>query len=245
MLTDSPSKAANAFPLIGFLLLSGCQLLAGDPTHVASAAPTEGERWQGLLDLRHDPPHLQPCGEGRRFRLVDRRHDLADKGRALLLHGQSPEQQALFVDLRARASNLPHTNNQLPTLELTHLYRLERGAQGCGNLLKDRDKDALLVQASGSQPHHWAVRISAKGLLFTQDKQPPMALPYLVEQLPEGRANYSTEANGKRLQLWIAPQACEDLNRGLITPLSATLQLNQTIWHGCAYYGQSFSQGRP
>jgi len=62
-------------------------------------------------------------------------------------------------------------------------------------------------------------------------------LPYLEEQLPEGRFNLSSEANGQRLELWLAPQRCVDSMSGAVQHLSAELRLNGEVQRGCASFG--------
>ena len=68
------------------------------------------------------------------------------------------------------------------------------------------------------------------------DKQ-PLALPYLEEQLPDNRLNFTSEANGQHLDLWLTPQRCVDSATGTVSHLSAELRLNGKLMRGCAWFG--------
>ncbi|MNR47676.1 hypothetical protein D3C85_1668070 [compost metagenome] len=69
--------------------------------------------------------------------------------------------------------------------------------------------------------------------------QPSLAVPYLEEQLPDGRFSLSTEANGQKVELWVAPQRCVDSATGSVQHLSAELRVDGKTLRGCAYYGGS------
>ena len=73
--------------------------------------------------------------------------------------------------------------------------------------------------------------------MLERSGQPAQALPYLEEQLPEGRLNLTSEANGQRLELWIAPQRCVDTKTGAVQSLSAELRVDGQVQRGCAYFG--------
>ncbi|MNI83896.1 hypothetical protein D3C73_1407510 [compost metagenome] len=64
-------------------------------------------------------------------------------------------------------------------------------------------------------------------------------MPFLEEQLPDGRFSLSTEANGQRVELWVAPQRCVDSMSGAVSHLSAELRVNGQTMRGCGYYGGS------
>ena len=94
----------------------------------------------------------------------------------------------------------------------------------------------LIARASGNEPF-WSVSISAKGLILQRPGEEPLAVPYLEEQLPEGRLYFSSEANGHSLSLWLAPQRCQDDMSGALRHLSAELRLDGQRLTGCAYLG--------
>ncbi len=75
--------------------------------------------------------------------------------------------------------------------------------------------------------------------MLEQLGQEPVALPYMEEQLPDGRFNLTSEANGKRIELWVAPQRCVDSMSGSVQHLSAELRLDGKPLRGCAYFGGS------
>ena len=66
-----------------------------------------------------------------------------------------------------------------------------------------------------------------------------LALPYLEEQLGDGRFNLSREANHPRLELWVAPQRCVDSSTGSVQHMSAELRIDGKVERGCGYFGGS------
>lgn len=111
-------------------------------------------------------------------------------------------------------------------------YRLQSEGQGCS----DQDFPRLLIRASGNEPF-WSILQTPAGLIFNQVGQPAIVLPYIEEQMPDGRFHISTQANKQNLQLWITPQQCTDSMSGTVYHLSAQLQWNQQTLYGCATFG--------
>ena len=60
---------------------------------------------------------------------------------------------------------------------------------------------------------------------------------YQLDLAQWGRLNLSSEANGQRLDLWVARQRCVDGMSGGVQHLSAELRLNGQVLRGCAYLG--------
>ncbi|WKN23876.1 COG3650 family protein [Azotobacter vinelandii] len=205
-------------------LFAGCQSLAGE-----DRVPTDGQiRLRGELSMRDGDLLLRPCDEQRRFVLVDAGDlGLAEDIRALQGGGKDP----LFADLGGRFGSSDKSSVD-GRFEATWLYRLELGGQGC----KDPDFHRMILRAAGNEPF-WSVGVGGKGLLLQRPGQPPLALPYLEEQLPGGSLNLTSEADGRRLELWVAPQRCVDSMSGAVRHLSAELRLDGQVQRGCAYFG--------
>ncbi|GAB3373690.1 COG3650 family protein [Azotobacter armeniacus] len=205
-------------------LLTGCQLFAGENR----APKVEQVRLQGELSVRDGDLLLRPCDEQRRFVLVDAGDlGLAEEVRGLQGGGSDP----LFADLRGilGASDKPAVDGRF---ELNRLYRLELGGRGC----QDPDFRRVILRATGNEPF-WSVSVGTRGLLLQRPDQPPLALPYLEERLPGGALNLTSEADGRSLQLWVAPQRCVDSMSGAVHHLSAELRLHGEVQRGCAYFG--------
>lgn len=204
--------------LIGLApLLASCQaLLPADP--VAPERP--GERWQGMVTQQDGQNWFSPCGGQRRFQLTDAAEVLAEL--------QSPQS---FIDMRARLNEttLPGADGQL---SFTRLYRLEAEGPGCS----DPGFARAILRAGGNEPG-WRVEVSNQGMLVERMGEQPQALPYLEEHLPEGRLSFSSEADGQQIDLWIAPQRCQDTASGTVTPLTATFRHGEDTLRGCAYLG--------
>lgn len=205
-------------------LFAGCQLF-----NVYENTPViPAQRLQGELSLADGRLLLRPCGEQRRYALVnDGNSDIAREAGELLADGHDK----LFVDLLGTlaASKTVGLDGELRPAQV---YRLQGEGPGCN----EPGSEHLLLRANGHEPD-WSLDVSDKGLVLLRPGQPPLALPYLEEQLPEGRFNLSSEANDQRLELWLAPQRCVDSMSGAVQHLSAELRLNDEVQRGCASFG--------
>ncbi|MGV8843600.1 MAG: COG3650 family protein [Pseudomonas sp.] len=217
-------------------LLAGCQLFDSQP----EKAPVNLVRMQGELSTQDGQWQFRPCQEQRRFVVADNSHsDLFEEASTLLHDGPGP----LFADLRGQlgASALSGSDGQF---SIERFYRIQREGPACA----DPNFKRLTLHASGHEPD-WNVQVSSRGLVLTRPGQAPLALPYLEEQLPDGRFNLTSEANGQRLELWVAPQRCVDNMSGTLQHLSAELRISgvtlngdqppraDQVQRGCAYYG--------
>lgn len=204
------------------LVLSACSLLTKEPT-----VEPEGVRWQGIVSLEANGVWLHPCGEGQR-RIMLRLHTQQDADLRSLITQKTPH---IFVDARGHMSAAKDMQGNEGILTVTQVYRLKQAtANSC--FLAENQK--LALRAYGYTPD-WTISITPKGLLLDQVGSTPKALPYLEEKLPGDRTSFSTEANGQQLELWVAPQRCQEPSG--FTHLSATLHLNGQVLRGCAYLG--------
>lgn len=221
-----PSTRFLLFALLP--LFAACQTFNGKP-----ANPAAGQiRLQGELSAEAGHLLFRPCQEQRRFTVKDS----GDSGltrEAAMLFAENPA--PLFADLRGTlgGSQAADVDGELT---VKRFYRVQHEGHGCD----DPNFKRLIVRASGHEPE-WNLNVSGKGLVLERQGQPPLALPYLEEQLPDGLFNITSEANGQRLQLWLAPQRCVDSMTGAITPLAAELRLDGQVQRGCAYYGAARS----
>ncbi|MCY1400089.1 hypothetical protein D3C76_439150 [compost metagenome] len=219
-------RVARSLLFVALLpLFAGCQMFADKPTN-----PTAGmTRMQGTLKGEGGHLLFQPCQEQRRFVV----NDSGNTGVLQEASAQASKPGPIFVDLLGSfsANTAEGSDGQL---NLQQVYRIERSANACEDLNFKR----LTLRASGHAPD-WDVKVSGKGMVLARDGQPPLAVPYLEEQLPDGRFNLSTEANDQRIELWVAPQRCVDSVTGAVQHLSAELRVNGQTQRGCAYYGGS------
>ncbi|SDI02207.1 putative lipoprotein [Pseudomonas benzenivorans] len=205
-------------------LFASCQTFEDKP-HDASANLI---RLQGELQREAGQLLFRPCQEQRRLVIGnDGATGIMRDSAELLADGPGP----LFADVRGRlaASQQAGVDGQLA---LSQVYRLQREGQGCDDLNFKR----TTLRASGQEPG-WSVAVSGHGLVLNRPGAEPLALPYLEEQLPEGRLNLTSEANGQRLELWLAPQRCVDGMSGAVQHLAAELRLNGQVLRGCGYLG--------
>lgn len=217
-----PAARSLLFALLP--LFAGCQLFADKPA--GSAANLV--RMQGELNQDAGQLLFRPCQEQRRFLIANNGNtSLQREAAELLADGPGP----LFADLRGSLAASPVSGAD-GALQPERFYRVQREGQGCDDLNFKR----LTLRASGHEPE-WNLNVSGQGLVLERPGQPALALPYLEEQLPEGRFNLTSEANGQRLELWVAPQRCVDSQSGAVQHLAAELRLNGQIQRGCAYYG--------
>lgn len=204
-------------------LLTACQVYTGKPE-----GPPPATRLQGQVQLENGQLLFSPCQEQRRFLLVDGGNTgIEHEARQLAGDGQGE----LFADLAGQLGGSQGQGND-GRFEVSQLYRLQGEGHGCEDLNFKR----LTLRANGNEPF-WQLEVGSKGLVLNRPEHEPLALPYLEERLPEGRLNFSSEANGQRLELWVAPQRCVDGMSGAVNHLSAELRLDGQVLRGCAHFG--------
>jgi len=218
-------RAARSLLFVALLpLFAGCQLLDAPRQSASHAGQT---RMQGELTAADGKLVFQPCQEQRRYIVND------SGGTSVLQQAASlaNDQGKLFADVRGRivSSAAAGADSQL---DLEQLYRLERSGSACD----DVNFKPLVLRASGHGPE-WNLNASGKGMVLEREGQPTLAVPYLEEQLGDGRFNLSTEANGQKVELWVAPQRCVDSVTGSVQHMSAEVRVNGQIQRGCAYFG--------
>jgi putative lipoprotein len=204
-------------------LFAACQLLDGPRESASHVGQT---RMQGQLSAVGGKLLFQPCGAQRRYVVNDTGGTSVLQQAAALADAQGK----LFADVRGRI--IPGTGDG--QFDLEQLYRVERS----GNACDDPNFKLLTMRATGHTPE-WSVKVSGKGLILDRAGQPPLAVPYVEEQLGDGRFNLSTEANNQHIELWVAPQRCVDTSTGSIQHMSAELRINGQVQRGCGYFGGS------
>ncbi|MBT2339207.1 MULTISPECIES: COG3650 family protein [Pseudomonas] len=218
-------RAARSLLFIALLpLFAGCQLLDAPRQSVSHAGQT---RMQGELTAVDGKLLFQPCQEQRRYIVNDSGSTSVLQQAATL----ADDQGKLFADVRGRIVSSAAAGND-SQLDLAQLYRLERSSGACG----DANFKRLVLRAAGHGPE-WSLNASGKGMVLEREGQPTLAVPYLEEQLGDGRFNLSTEANGQKVELWVAPQRCVDSVTGSVQHMSAEVRVNGQVQRGCAYFG--------
>lgn len=208
------------FRILGLILLtaslSACQLFkTSTPDNQATS------RMQGNLTQSNGHWLFKPCTQENSYTL---KPSSALNAELNTLATDAPN--ALFADLRGNIDTAK--NNFTPTQR----YRLQAEGHDCN----DPDFARLLIRASGNEPF-WSILQTPRGLIFNPPGASAIALPYIEEQLPEGRFHISTEANNQKIELWITPEQCTDSMSGTVYHLSASLKWNKQTLHGCAAYG--------
>ncbi|MGF6486741.1 COG3650 family protein [Pseudomonas frederiksbergensis] len=214
-------RVARSLVLVALLpLFAACQLLDGPRESASHVGQT---RLQGQLTAADGKLLFQPCNEQRSYVVND------TGGTSVLQEAASlaDDQGKLFADVRGRIT----ASGQL---DLEQLYRVERSGTACD----DPNFKQLTLRAAGHGPE-WNVRVSGKGMVIDRAGQPPLALPYVEEQLGDGRFNLSTEANNQRIELWVAPQRCVDSSTASVQHMSAELRIDGQVQRGCGYFGGS------
>ncbi|MET0611345.1 COG3650 family protein [Pseudomonas caspiana] len=209
-------------------LFAGCQMLGSQ----SSSAPVSKAGWirmQGNLTGDGGKLMFQPCNEQRRY-------VVKDGGNTGILQEATPLADSsgkVFADLRGVfvASKAVNSDGQL---DLRQVYRVERAGQAC----EDPNFKRLTLHVNGNKPA-WNVNVSGKGMVIERLGKDSIAVPYVEEQLPDGRFSVSSEANGNKMELWVAPQRCVDSVDGSVQHLTAELRINGETVRGCGYYGGS------
>ena len=220
-------SAARSVVIFALLpLFAGCQMLApkSDATKVSTAGMI---RMQGELTGQNGKLMFQPCDEHRLYVVLDKGNTgiLQEAASVVDKNGKA------FADLRGNfvASKAAGSTGEL---SLYQFYRVERPTDAC----MDPNFKRLTIHASGNGPK-WNLNASGKGMVLEREGKAPFAVPYMEEQLPEGRFNLVTDANDQHVELWVAPQRCVDTVNGSVQHLTAQLRVNGQVQQGCAYYG--------
>jgi len=213
-------RVAHSLVLVALLpLFAACQLFDGPRE---SASHVGQSRMQGQLTAADGKLVFQPCQDQRQLVVNDIGGTSVLQEAATL----ADEQGKLFADVRGKVSG--------DRLDLTQLYRVERSGTACD----DPNFKLLILRAAGHGPE-WNVKVSGKGMVIDREGQPPLAVPYIEDQLGDGRFNLSSEANNQRIELWVAPQRCIDSNTGSVQHMSAELRIDGKVQRGCGYFGGS------
>ncbi|RON12872.1 COG3650 family protein [Pseudomonas frederiksbergensis] len=217
-------RVARSLVLVALLpLFAACQLLDGPRESASHVGQT---RMQGQLTAADGKLLFQPCNEQRSYVVNDTGGTSVLQEAATLANDQGK----LFADVRGRIV----ASGADSRLDLEQLYRVERSGTACD----DPNFKQLTLRAAGHGPE-WNVKVSGKGMVIDRAGQPPLALPYVEEQLGDGRFNLSTEANNQRIELWVAPQRCVDSSTGSVQHMSAELRIDGQVQRGCGYFGGS------
>ena len=218
-------RAARSLMFVALLpLFGGCQWLPS----LSEAPSTAGlTRMQGELGMAGGKLVFKPCQGSTQYLVRDTGATSVMQEAATL----AGPQHSVFADLRGRVPSSSVAGNTAQ-LEVEQLYRLERATSACAN----PDFPKLVLQAAGHSPE-WNVKVAGKGMVIERAGQPALALPYLEEQLGDGRFNLSSEANEQHVELWVAPQRCVDPTRPSVQFMSAELRVNGQVQRGCAYFG--------
>jgi putative lipoprotein len=218
-------RAARSLVLVALLpLFAACQLFEGERQSTSHVGQT---RMQGQLIAADGKLLFQPCNQANRYVVND------TGGTSVLQQAANlaDKQGKLFADVRGRVVAGGGGDGQL---DLEQLYRVERSGTACD----DPNFKLLILRAAGHTPE-WSVKVSGKGMVIDRAGQPPLAVPYVEEQLGDGRFNLSTEANNQHIELWVAPQRCVDSSTGSIQHMSAELRIDGQVQRGCGYFGGS------
>ena len=213
-------RVARSLIVVALLpLFAACQLLDGPRE---SASHVGQSRMQGQLTAADGKLVFQPCGEQRQYVVNDIGGTSVLQEAATL----ADQQGKLFADVRGKIAG--------DRLDLGQLYRVERSGTACD----DPNFKLLILRAAGHGPE-WNVKVSGKGMVIDREGQPALAVPYVEEQLGDGRFNLSSEANNQRIELWVAPQRCVDSSTGSVQHMSAELRIDGQVQRGCGYFGGS------
>lgn len=221
--------AARSVLLVALMpLFAGCQML-GTPSTTDAVSKAGWIRMQGNLSGEGGRLMFQPCNEQRRYVVKDG----ANTGVLQEASALADKSGKVFADLRGLfvAGKAVGSEGQL---DLRQLYRVERAGQAC----EDPNFKRLTLHVNGNNPA-WNVNVSGKGMVIERLGKDSIAVPYVEEQLPDGRFSVSSEADGNTMELWVAPQRCVDSVNGSVQHLTAELRLNGVTQRGCGYYGGS------
>jgi putative lipoprotein len=217
---------SSRFILFSLLpLFAACQVWTPNKTDLNASTRLQGElsRLDGKLVFR-------TCTEQRRFSIEDTGNTGLPRDALEMFNDGAT---SLYADLRGSfsGSSAQGTDGKL---EVAKVYRLQNEGSGCD----DPNFKRAVVRAHGNEPG-WSVLVNGQGMLIEQPGKQSLVLPYIAEGVPDGSTSYSSEANGEKVELWVAPARCQDSMSGALSNLSAELRLDDKVMRGCAYPGGS------
>lgn len=197
---------------VATLLISACQL------HSKPPAPT-GERMQGYLTSSATGWQFEACNSNKTH-AAQLNAPWGEQAQALVDDGNSK----VFVDWQAALVN--------QSISPSAVYRLQGEGFGCD----DPEFKRVTLRAVGNT---WGATVSKQGLLLMLADSQPLAVPYVEEALPNAHRSYTSQANGKAIELWVSPGECVDQASGMRTTFTAELIIDQQKVgeSGCAYPG--------
>ncbi|MCJ8168766.1 COG3650 family protein [Atopomonas sediminilitoris] len=208
-------------------LLGGCSVF-----DTPSTPPQDNTaRLQGMLTWTNQQHTFVPCNEGRTFWLEDHSQQL-EQAFWNLAPGSGMQ---VFADLSGELKGKPKQGSGMRSdglFEVQQVHRVNAEGLQCVDL----NFAASLWRAHGNEPG-WSVRIGRQGMQLERADFPPMALPYIVEAVPNGQHSYSSEANGQRIELNLQPGECRDSMTGAFSNWQARLSIGDKVFRGCAYPG--------
>lgn len=208
---------------LGFLTIAvlAVTLSACQTSSSTTSSKPASQRLQGNLTQSNGEWLFQPCSTTSSY-ILKPATALTNELNTLTADAAN----GLFADLAGQLDSSQHYFTP------TQRYRLQVEGHDCN----DPDFARLQVRASGNEPF-WSLLQTPQGLIFNVPGASAIALPYVEEQLPDGRYHISTEANEQNLSLWLTPQTCIDSMSGTVHHLTAQLQWNQKTLYGCASFG--------
>lgn len=201
-------------PLIAIaLLVSGCSLLRD-----TWSGPQQ--RLSGLLEHRGDAFVLTQCGSDH-AQPVNASNSLNE----VFAKAAQPGQRVIFVDMLGQVDRSERITSG-------EVLRMQSQGRGCS----DHSGDGAQWIALQYKPA-WRVALAANGLTRSDAERGYPAQPVVTEQSADGSLN-ARSLQGDELELWLYPQACQDLVTGDYFHMSATLLVDGERFTGCAYQGR-------
>lgn len=206
-------------------LLVGCQNQQVIPTK-----PVVTTQLRATLNLEQGQWVATDCSTKARFQLKDGGNiDFATDAEQLLPGAKG----SLFIDVIGHIDTKADTQT-IGSFVVKKINRLTLDAKkGCA----EPDYNQVIVRSVGKNPL-WFTSIAIKGLVLERINHDPLVLPYVEERLQSGQMNFATKANNQRIELWVAPERCIDVETNEIYSMVARLAINYQVFYGCAYLGK-------
>jgi uncharacterized membrane protein len=204
----------------------------GQLTEIASDRAPMHERFRGHLVWGHESRSFTVCGEGRSGWVVN---EVGDELVSIYDKLASEPYQPIFVEVRGVWGPAPEGGfgaNYAENLTITSLLRAEGEGFGCR-----LDLDGLLYIANGNEPS-WRLEIRDAGMTLRT-----MASPDGAEFGPPrqtGDAGITVfEADGTQgaIRVALERRRCADPMSGALYEFSATAEIGESRFQGCALQG--------
>jgi uncharacterized membrane protein len=236
--------AALAFLCASLVGTTGCRTVRGwlwerelDVTRRAPQLETAREFHRGLISFGETTRSFTSCGQDRAYWVVDETGETLGEVYASLSNGR---REPIYAELRGTLGPAKPEHAALGYAGELTVHFLAHAApvgesRACGGI-----PPGMQYRAGGNEPF-WSVEIGPNRIVFRQPDEPQRLLfPLVLPTTMPGAVVYESstlDAPATRIRITLEPNHCTDSMSGAYHTWSATVELRNRAFTGCAIQG--------